>query len=240
MNRMHSGHCHSPVAYELGKTLDLQLHFVNGPTVAPAAVGISQQYEGPYCRFFNPEAPSLHQLAYTARLATESAPNMATPEDHGRIMREHGLADVDPTNVYSFIQEQIDGGPFDGILGFSEGASAAATWLLQQATHGATPHFDFAVFFCGTPPVSPHGSRDIALADELTDRINIPTAHIIGSKDPGYKNSLALFNLCERQSATCYDHGKDHTIPWDPRVTQAIAEEIRAVVQRSREDNHKK
>ena len=225
----------APVVYELGKTLDLQFYFVNGPTPASAAMGISQQYDGPYFRFFNPEAPSLHQLASTARLAIISASDVATPEDHGRIMRAHGLASVDPMNVYGFIQEQIDAAPYDGVLGFSEGASAAATWLLHQVSRCATPHFKFAVFFCGTPPVSPHGGRDIALADELTERINIPTAHIVGSKDPGYKNSLALFNLCERQSATCYDHGKDHTIPWDARATKAIAEQIRAVVHRSKE-----
>lgn len=219
--------------YELSKTIDIQLYCVNGPTIAPATMGVSELYQGPFFRYFNAQAPSLYQLANTAQHAAKSAPDLASPEDHARIMRQHGLTDVDPTNVCRFIDEQLSSqGPFDGVLGFSEGASAAATWLLRQTAPNSTQSFGFAIFLCGTAPVSPH-SCDIALADELSERISIPTANIVGDKDPGYKNSLALYNLCNSHSATLYNHGRDHAIPWDPHVTEAIAKEIQGVIRRS-------
>jgi len=72
-------------------------------------------------------------------------------------------------------------GPFDGIVGYSEGATIAGTLLLHeqllQEKHGRTPMFKFALFFGGWPPMKPT-LDGIVLADESELMIDVPTCHI--------------------------------------------------------------
>lgn len=224
--------------YELSKTHQLSFRFVNGPTEAPAAPGIAEQFQGPYYRFYSGGDPGSLRVA---ELAQAFAADVSLPEDYARKMQQQGLTEVNSTGACDYIEQVIqepDLGPFDGILGFSEGASAAASLLLRQAAQQHAPAFKFAVFFCGIPPAH-YRSRGFILADESSERIRIPTAHIVGSKDPGHQASLALYHLCGEQSAGIYDHKKGHTIPWDPRVTQGVVEEIRAVISRSGQSGNK-
>lgn len=61
--------------------------------------------------------------------------------------------------AFELVNEIIDeDGPFDGIMGFSQGASLAASILLQrQLDHPSKPpQFHFAIFICGLLPFSPH------------------------------------------------------------------------------------
>jgi hypothetical protein len=54
---------------------------------------------------------------------------------------------------YEYLLDIIDeDGPFDGVVGFSQGAAAAATALLhsQSLDSTAPPLFKFAIFFCAT------------------------------------------------------------------------------------------
>jgi len=53
-----------------------------------------------------------------------------------------------------FLEEFIeDEGPFDGVIGFSNGAAVAATYLLQDAKRPSPQHpFKCAVFFCASLP----------------------------------------------------------------------------------------
>lgn len=153
-------------------------------------------------------------------------------------MRQRGLTNVDPTNACDNIESIMqthDAAPFDAILGFSEGAAAAAGWLYRQAAQNSKVPIKFALFFSGTPPA--HFERkDVLLADETSERITIPTAHFIGSQDPAYESGLALYNLCEKASARIYDHGKGHNVPWDLKITQAMAKEILAVIRNCDDD----
>ncbi len=123
----------APVKYELSKTGDVQFHFVNGQIEAPAAIGVAEQYEGPYYRFFDEEAPHINQIL---ALAESSSGRAASPEDWGRLMREYGMTDIGCSRPCDSLQqyiEQHDGDPFDGVLGFSEGASLAASLILRQS-----------------------------------------------------------------------------------------------------------
>jgi len=74
-----------------------------------------------------------------------------------------------------------DDGPFDGVIGYSEGATVAATLLLHEQrrleTEGREPMFKCAIFFAGWPPMSPELDR-IVLAGESDLTITIPTCHI--------------------------------------------------------------
>lgn len=222
-----------PVMYELAKTDKVQFHFVNGPIEAPAAIGVAEQYEGPYYRFFDSGAPHITQMTGVAKSLSRQA---KSPEDYGRGLREKGMTDVGSSTACDFVQRQVeqqDGNPFDGILGFSEGASVAASLIFRQYAEKRASSFKFAIFICGVPPFR-SDSNGIMLADETAERISIPTAHIVGSKDLGYLGSKVLYSLCHQPSASIFDHRGGHTIPWDLASTQGIAKEIRLVVERSR------
>ncbi|KAL9065345.1 MAG: hypothetical protein Q9161_008291 [Pseudevernia consocians] len=222
-----------PNSYELAKTVRVAFHFVNGPNDARAATGIAEQFEGPYYRFLDSSAPYISQTTG----ASESFLRQAkSPEDFGRGLREVGLEDAGLSRACDFLQqyvEQHDGDPFDGVLGFSEGASIAASLILRQCREKGTSLFKFAVFICCTVPPLRSDTGDILLADEAAERIDIPTAHIVGSKDPGYQGGKALYNLCNQSSASIFDHGGAHTIPWDLASTRGIAKAISSVGERS-------
>ena len=72
-------------------------------------------------------------------------------------------------------------GPFDGIIGYSEGATMAATLLLHEQRRarkkGVPSMFKYAIFFAGWPPVDPD-TYGMILSDESEDMIEIPTCHI--------------------------------------------------------------
>ena len=221
----------APVKHKLSKNGNVQLHFVNGQIEAPAAIGVAEQYEGPYYRFFDKEAPHVKQ---SLGVAESSSGRAASPEDWGRLMREYGMTDIGCSRPCDSLQqyiEQHDGDPFDGVLGFSEGASLAASLILHQSAEQRTSPFKFAIFICGIPPCR-WDREGIMLADETVERITIPTAHIAGSKDPLYQGSRVLYNLCDEPSASISDHHGAPTIPWDLVSTQGITKEIRVAVQR--------
>lgn len=72
-------------------------------------------------------------------------------------------------------------GPFDGIVGYSEGATVAATLLFHEQrrfeSEGRIPMFKCALFFAGWPPMTPE-LDGLVLADESDLTITIPTCHI--------------------------------------------------------------
>ena len=218
--------------YELSKFGNVQLHFVNGPYETRAALGVAGHYEGPYYRFVDTDTSHNNRAL---RLAQSSSWQAISPEDWGRNMQEYGWNDIGCSESCNFLQqylEQHDGDSFDGVLGFSEGASVAASLILRQFAETRTSSFKFAIFICGIPPFR-WDSKGIISADETTERINIPTAHVIGSKDPLYQGNRVLYNLCHQPSASIFEHHGGHAIPWDYVSTQGITKVIRAAIQRS-------
>ena len=223
----------APVKYELAKTVRADFHFVNGPNEARAAAGIADQFEGPYYRFFDSRAPYISQTTGASEPFLRQA---ESPEDFGRGLREAGLEDAGLPRACDFLQqyvEQHDGDPFDGVLGFSEGATIAASLILRQCREKGSSLFKFAIFICCTVPPLRSDREDILLADETAERIDIPTTHIVGHRDPGYQGGRALYNLCNQSSASIFDHGGTHTIPWDLASTRGITKTIGSVIERS-------
>jgi hypothetical protein len=93
--------------------------------------------------------------------------------------------------LYGIMEED---GPFDGIIGYSEGATVAATLILHEQrrfeTHGIPPMFKCALFFAGWPPMTPELDT-LVLADESDLIITIPTCHI--SK---FYHSFSKYSRC--------------------------------------------
>lgn len=120
--------------------------------------------------------------------------------------------------AHEYLDEIVEeDGPFEGILGFSQGAEVAASFLLYQAPNVT---FRFAIFIGGTPPfdVSALASgRDVTPVkmhgDAHSARIQIPTAHIIGRSDAYREFSKIIVTLCNPRETKVYDHKGAHIVP---------------------------
>ncbi|KUJ10155.1 uncharacterized protein LY89DRAFT_538876, partial [Mollisia scopiformis] len=110
----------------------------------------------------------------------------------------------------------IHNGPFDAVLGFSQGASLAASYIAQRALDPAPdPNSEFkcAIFICGTYGLHSGGEGRILSVDEDGEIIQIPTVHIFGSKDPLVQESLDLSRICDQRSRVMLDHKGGHEVP---------------------------
>jgi hypothetical protein len=70
------------------------------------------------------------------------------------------------------------------------------------------------------------GLSEDELRKEITSpyRINVPTVHIYGSKDPRWAAGVHLSGICEPSKRRTYDHGGGHEIPRTAAVSNSIAE----------------
>ncbi|KAI1094618.1 serine hydrolase FSH [Rostrohypoxylon terebratum] len=132
-------------------------------------------------------------------------------------------------------------GPFDGCIGFSQGAALLASYLLahQALNPFSPPPFRLAIFICGSSALS------VSEVDGLWSRINprdleaknkrikIPTVHIYGRKDPAYQESLNLKDMCDPRMRLEYAHSSGHDIPRGIAVTKDMARVIQKGIERA-------
>ncbi|PYH91927.1 hypothetical protein BO71DRAFT_384662 [Aspergillus ellipticus CBS 707.79] len=131
------------------------------------------------------------------------------------------------------VQQIIESdGPFDAVMGFSQGAAIAAAMIAQHAQTHQEPLFKLAVFICAATPFDSTGNEFLsAPAGEYP--IQIPTTHIVGKQDPLYAYSMRLFRLCEPGKAQFYDHGSKHMVPFDMKITEAMVAAIEVSIRRA-------
>lgn len=225
----------APLNYELGKHQAVEFHFLNGPHEVPRFPGLESHYHGPFFRHYGRDAPNVTQVAFSM----QSLPTLgSTPENFSRRLRQLCPGDVNPElatqRVLEFARDS-DLGPFDGLLGFSEGASVVASVLINCEQSRSLRPFKCAILICGAPPFRPGYVEDPYLADVVGQIIKTPTVHILGAKDPGRCGGLALYNLCINGTASLYDHGKGHEIPRVPAITKNMAIPIRDMIVRVEE-----
>ncbi|KAJ5946061.1 hypothetical protein N7454_002900 [Penicillium verhagenii] len=122
-------------------------------------------------------------------------------------------------------------GPFDAVLGFSQGAALAAAMIIHHAKSkpSAPPLFRVAVFLCGGAPWEETGLM-LVKAEPDTFPINIFTANVVGKLDSIYESSMELYKLCEPSKAGFYDHGSKHMVPFDAKNTDAMVRVIEEAV----------
>ncbi|KAG5988680.1 hypothetical protein E4U43_004672 [Claviceps pusilla] len=126
----------------------------------------------------------------------------------------------------------------DGILGFSEGAIVAASTLLEEKRRweeeGIPRQLKCGIFFGGWPPISLRGGRgSVLLADESEDVIDVPTCHVVGCEDPFIDGAMALYSMCDQDSAEFFDHGNGHFIPREPQTCEELTANILALVEKA-------
>ncbi|RYP63533.1 hypothetical protein DL771_009229 [Monosporascus sp. 5C6A] len=125
----------------------------------------------------------------------------------------------------------------DGILGYSEGATVAATLILEESRRlqeeGRPRRIKYGIFFAGWPPVRLQGDHiQVLLPDEVENAIDVPTCHVIGCNDPYIHGAMALYSMCDEDTALLFDHGKGHTVPRDARTIRELAEAVDTTQQR--------
>lgn len=64
------------------------------------------------------------------------------------------------------------------------------------------------------------------LADESEDVVDVPSLHVVGCNDPYILGAMALFNICDEDTAELFDHGKGHTVPRDRRSINSLCDAI--------------
>lgn len=152
------------------------------------------------------------------------------------------------SKVHDYVRGvQAKSGPYDGVIGFSEGAALAAALLLEDASNidrRHTPMFRFAVFVNAVDLISPSSKLGRKLSENearsametfnggpskhrypaldcvytfcaktVPALINIPTLHVIGTRDRFHDRSEDLVKLCEGDLATMVRSPAKHEMP---------------------------
>jgi acetyl esterase/lipase len=111
-------------------------------------------------------------------------------------------------------------GPFDGILGFSQGAALAGLLVGLRAPDGRPSAdrplvFDFAILVSGFASNDP----DLGRLYARTDAYALPSLHIVGRRDAivSPRSSRAL--AAHFASPTILEHDGGHVVASDPHVT---------------------
>jgi hypothetical protein len=133
--------------------------------------------------------------------------------------------------LYDVLSED---GPFDGILGFSHGATLAMMFLTQHVEKNPLESpwslVGCAVFIAGPSPLAGDGRRMTAREGEGGGKVlGIPTVHVVGREDELYEDALKMYGLCEEESKVLVEHEKGHVIPRDGETVGRMARAIRGL-----------
>ena len=193
---------------KLEREHNFSLHFLDGPLETgpdPSVEGV-EGLDGPFYRWFTWSEPPA----------------------------EDDFASVD--DVVELMDEVVaEDGPFDGVLGFSQGASLAAHLVARQASlhlgaAGETPseHFRFAILF------SCAGLQGRA-ASEDKEKILVPSLHVCGKRDQDWlhKSLSVVSTRCEPGSAAVIMHEGGHDIPREGEMVDRICREVEKVLHRA-------
>ncbi|KAI0124042.1 serine hydrolase FSH [Xylariales sp. AK1849] len=225
----------APLVNELTSDDSASFHFINGPCEAVPPKGFEDFFgTPPFYRFIEPDDKKSQETDPLSRI--RDFPECDSSEDTMRELMKEGVASCVLSTVraidylFKIMEEE---GPFEGIIGYSEGATVAGTLLLyeqrRREKEGREPMIKCAIFFAGWPPLDP-ATFAMVLSDQSDLMIDIHTCHIIGSLDPYVAGSLALYNTCEPDTAYMFDHGKGHTLPREKGVVKELCDVVRNMI----------
>lgn len=203
--------CTAPVARAFGG--DVDFHCVNAPNEVDEAPGVAAYYAGPYLGWL--EFPN-------------AGPDEAVPR-----------ATLDAAMEY--IDEIVEeDGPFNGVLGFSQGATMAFCYLHHRMRMRP---FDppFVPFACAIFISASSGTaRDQGTLSEYIASsgrsITIPTLHMRGKEDDDSEASTTMYEHCKAGDAELLLHPYGHAIPTDVESVQRIVKAINTVQRKSATD----
>ncbi|CAG8336061.1 unnamed protein product [Penicillium salamii] len=233
----------APLVKELSLDGSADFHYLNGPVpVMPpddahcSHLGFAEYFGvGPHYRWLEDGGVAEESMISRVR----KAPHGASPED---VMRALGK-DWDGRwnnhrEVIDYLYDTLEKNPdIDGIIGYSEGATMAASLIMDEERKaqetGRPRRIKCAVFITGWPPLSPE--ENVVLADESDYILDVPTLHVVGANDPYRYGALALFNVCDPDTAAMFDTGRGHTIPRSGQVILELGNAVRDLVDKAYE-----
>ena len=136
---------------------------------------------------------------------------------------DHDTAEQALNFVYDII---VEDGPFDGIMGFSQGANLALTLLrrfpIDQAWDSALASCKFGIFF-----------SSVGVQEEQKDlaTLSIPSLHVFDDADSNVP--MLATRHCEPGSVKTLLHHSGHAIPRDRATVDSILEAIQDLQHRS-------
>jgi hypothetical protein len=222
----------APFCKELASDKSTTFFFTQGENTCTPPTGFNEYFgPPPHYRFIEYDGIGQNDVLERVR----DFPEGENPEDVLRELMPRGKEDINKSvnnaldKLYRTMEEH---GPFDGIAAYSEGTVVAGTLILDELRRfqeeGRERQIKFAVFFAGWPPLKPKSS-EILLADTCEEFIDIPTCHVVGADDPYLAGAMALFNICDQDSAILFDHGKGHTIPRDALTLKELGDVVRGM-----------
>ncbi|CEO58651.1 hypothetical protein PMG11_03359 [Penicillium brasilianum] len=226
----------APLQKELARDYEASFHYINGLVRIKPPQGFEEYFgAGPHYRWAEDGGAAEESMISRVR----KIPVGQNPED---VMRDlAGGRDVAWKNhddVMQYLYDTLEKHPdIGGIIGYSEGASIAATFILDEQRrfeeNGRERRIKCAIFMTGWPPIDPN--KGIILADQDDDLIDVPTLHVVGANDPFRHGAYALYNVCDPDTAAFFDTGKGHTIPRSGLVISELADAIRDLIAKSEE-----
>lgn len=181
-------------------------HFVNGPVPTEPEASIAAFWDQPCYRFFH-WAPS---------------------------PIEFQMSQV--YEAYKFLYKVIEEhGPFDGVMGFSQGSVASVALMLHHAElHPDSPPdalFRFAILF-SIPNLPDEDSDGSPLS---WGKIRIPSLHICGEADEEWfeMSKLTFERNCEEGTARIIVHKGGHLVPKDQPTVDEILGAIGELIQKA-------
>ena len=133
---------------------------------------------------------------------------------------------MDKTDICTGYQDSLQAvrdkfaseGPFDGVLGFSQGAAFVSLLCALRADPSVGLDFKFAIILAGfRSMVSSH-------PDMYRDPIDCPSFHVIGSTDGVIPTESSEELLGDFVGGVAYRHDGGHYIPASPQLKSALLE----------------
>ncbi|KAL8706672.1 MAG: hypothetical protein Q9201_000306 [Fulgogasparrea decipioides] len=232
-----------PIVHDLEQD-GVEFRFVQGTHKVPPPRGYTEFF-GPPPHYSFATDFSVDELERTG-LSQDSEQTGDTPEDTLRSLLP--VVGVDPVSKEAYaaskqgyqhdmdwLNELLDSeGPFHAVLGFSHGACVAATLLedniRRTRANGLPSMFKMGIFLGGVPPYNIR-EGGLFLADVDGVMFNLPTLHVIGSSDPLIDFALALYNLCDPETARIFDHGRGHQLIWEKNIVHDLCNVLREMIQ---------
>ncbi|PYH44101.1 DUF341 domain protein [Aspergillus saccharolyticus JOP 1030-1] len=138
------------------------------------------------------------------------------------------------SQLHRYLEEE---GPFDGAIGFSQGACLIATYLIHQTQQAPSQPLPVrcAIFFSAARPfhVPSLQAGEIHWLDEPglppVTPLALPTAHLWGTGDAEYGDQSQQFcGMCEEGLREVHLHALGHEIP-GPRAKEEVQGCVRAI-----------
>ncbi|KAJ5555339.1 Serine hydrolase FSH [Penicillium sp. DV-2018c] len=218
---------------------DIQFDFINGPFPSDPAAGVDLFYSPPYYSFWENDSVDAIRTthAWLNDHITKNGPyDLALMFSQGCVLG---------SSMLLFHQEETPHlpPPFKAAIFICGGASLSVLEELGFHVSAAARERDTAsrsalTAQAGSAAVLERGAErwtglkslsgglsEEQLRNEITCpyRINVPTVHIYGSKDPRYAAGVHLSGICESDKRRVYDHGGGHEIPRTGAVSDSIA-----------------